>query len=82
MIKKIKVNTPNQVVDYISVKIDGECNHNGATIEMIEYSKDSFSNDAHMYMPDDSEVLATLVCNCGFEEVQEIDEEQYYEMED
>lgn len=58
----------------ISVMIEDECNHAGAEVEMLEYSKDSFWADAGVYVNDDSEMLPTLVCKCGFEELQEPDE--------
>jgi hypothetical protein len=58
--------------ELISVEIEGECDHAGAEIEMLTYEKASWWADAHMYVNDDSEDLPTLVCKCGFEEVQDL----------
>lgn len=63
----------------ISVVVDDECNHAGAVVEMLEYSKPSFWADAGIYVNDDSEELPTLVCKCGLEEIQEPEEPDYYE---
>ena len=57
----------------VNVKVNGYCNHAGAEIEMIEYAKPSWYADAHCYAMDDSEELPTLVCKCGYEEIQEQD---------
>ena len=52
------------------------CEHPNAEIEMLEYAKNSWWADAHMFVPDDSEELPTLVCpDCGYEEIQEPDYE-------
>ena len=61
----------------ISVLIYDECNHAGAEIEYLEYEKSSWWADAHCYVNDDSETLPTLVCKCGFEEIQEPEEPDY-----
>lgn len=58
----------------ISVVYEDECDHAGAEIEMLEYSKPSFWQDAGIYVNDDSEELPTLVCKCGYEELQEREE--------
>lgn len=57
----------------VSVAIDGECNHAGAEVQMVEYVKESWYSDAHRYAADDSEELPTLVCRCGYTEVMERD---------
>lgn len=57
----------------ISVTVNDFCDHAGAEIEMLEYSKPSWWEDAHIYVDDDSELLPTLVCRCGYEELQERD---------
>lgn len=61
----------------ISIIFEDECDHAGAMVEMLEYSKASWWADAHCYVNDDSEELPTLVCKCGFEEVQEREEPDY-----
>jgi hypothetical protein len=66
----------------ISVMVEDECNHAGAEVEMLEYSKDSWWADAHCYVNDDSEELPTLVCKCGLEEIQEPEEPDYERDED
>ena len=49
-----------------------QCEHERAEVQLLTYSKDSWWEDAQMYVPDDSEDLPTLVCpDCGFEEVLE-----------
>lgn len=63
--------------ELVSVVFDGECNHAGATEEMLEYGKPSFYADAGIYVNDDSEDLPTLVCTCGHEEVLERGEPDY-----
>lgn len=73
----ITVNTPYAYAEPISVIVEDECDHAGAEIEMLEYSKDSWWEDAHCYVNDDSEELPTLVCKCGYEELQEREEPDY-----
>lgn len=54
------------------------CEHENATVEMLEYSKPSWWAEAHCYVNDDSEELPTLICpDCGFEEIQEKDDDYY-----
>lgn len=65
--------------EVLSITINDECDHAGAEVEMLEYSKSSFWADAGIYVNDDSEELPTLVCKCGFEEVQEREEPDYDE---
>lgn len=66
----------------VSVMVEDECNHAGATVEMLDYEKSSWWEDAHCYVNDDSEELPTLICKCGFEEIQEPEEPDYDERED
>lgn len=73
----IAVQAPTDYGTDISVVVDDECNHAGATIEMLEYAKSSWWEDAHCYVNDDSEELPTLVCKCGLEEIQEPEEPDY-----
>lgn len=64
--------------EILSIEIEGECDHAGAVVEMLEYSKPSWWADAHMFVNDDSEELPTLVCyKCGLEEIQEPEEPDY-----
>lgn len=63
--------------ELVSVMIEDECDHAGAAVEMLEYCKDSWWADAHCYVNDDSEELPTLVCKCGYEELQEREEPDY-----
>lgn len=45
------------------------CEHENAEVEYLTYSKPSWWADAHCYVNDDSEDLATLICpDCGLEE--------------
>jgi len=54
-----------------------ECDHPNATVEMLTYDKPSWWADAQMFVNDDSEELPTLVCpDCGFEEIQEPDNDE------
>lgn len=46
----------------ISVVVDGLCNHFAAEYEEMEFAKDSWWEDAHMYVPDDSTIENVLVC--------------------
>lgn len=84
----IQVKTPYEPEQAISIQwLDEngdllECDHAGAEIEMLEYSKPSFWADAGIYVNDDSEDLPTLICKCGFEEVQEPEEPDYDRDED
>ena len=73
----IAIQTPLDYGTDISVVIDGECNHAGAVIEDLEYSKDSWWSDAGMYVPDDTVIIPTLVCNCGYKEIYETDYDDY-----
>lgn len=73
----ITVKMPYDYGQDISVMFEDECNHAGAEIEMVSYEKSSWWADAHCYVNDDSEDLPTLVCKCGYEELQEPDEPEY-----
>ena len=79
----IKVAMPYSYAEDISVVIEDECNHAGAEIEYLEYSVDEVvSGTGGRMAPTGSETLPTLVCKCGFEEVQEPDEPDYERDED
>lgn len=71
---QITIQSPVTYPEPVSIIFNDECDHAGATVEMVEYSKDSWWEDAHCYVNDDSEELPTLVCKCGFEEIQESEE--------
>lgn len=71
---KITIQSGKTYTKPISVIFEDECNHAGAEVEMLEYSKSSFWADAGIYVNDDSEELSTLICKCGFEEIQESEE--------
>lgn len=73
----INVKAPYAYAEPVSVVVNDECDHAGAEIEMLDYAKSSFWADAGIYVNDDSETLPTLVCKCGFEEIQEPDEPEY-----
>lgn len=73
----IEITAPRTYEELVSVEIEGECDHAGAEIEMLTYAKSSFWADAGIYVNDDSEDLPTLVCKCGFEEIQEQEEPDY-----
>jgi hypothetical protein len=81
--KTINVKAPYSYPEAISIQwVDEngdllECDHAGAEIEYLDYAKSSFWADAGIYVNDDSETLPTLVCKCGFEEIQEPDEPDY-----
>ena len=77
MHQAIEVKNLTPYEELISVEIEGECDHAGAEIEYLEYAKSSWWADAHCYVNDDSETLPTLVCKCGFEEIQEPEEPDY-----
>lgn len=67
----IAVEVPYDYGTDISVIVEDRCNHAGAELEYLEYNKPSFWADAGIYVNDDSEILPTLVCKCGYEELQE-----------
>lgn len=60
----------------ISVVIDGFCNHAGAKEKLIEYLRDSFWPDAGIFVPDETETQPTLVCKCGYREMQDTEWEE------
>jgi len=57
----------------ISVVFEYDCDHAGAEVKSVEYSKDRWSVDAGRYVPDDSEELPTIVCRCGYKKLCEED---------
>lgn len=68
--------------DYDARFDEDQCDHRNAEVQYLDYAKPTFWQDAGIWVNDDSETLATLVCpDCGHEEIMEHEEEDDYEPE-
>lgn len=62
---QISIKQVDNYAEPVSITINDYCNHAGAEERELEFTRDSWNDDVHMYVPDDSYFENVLYCdNC------------------